>query len=166
MAEQSAHSKVGYRVLLSRYRGYTQCYNCGGGRLSESARRVFVGGKNIPEIMNMTLAEASEYYQHIELNAYQTSIAESVLQEIKSRLSMLVDIGLEYITLDRMAHTLSGGESQRITLATSLGSSLVGTLYVLDEPSIGLHPRDTWRLLTLLKTTIIRKYSSCCRTRS
>jgi excinuclease ABC subunit A len=151
MAEKQANSKVGYRVLLSRYRGYTQCYHCGGGRLSESARRVFVGGKNIPEIMNMTLAEAYEYYQFVELNAYQTSIAELVLQEIKSRLSMLVDIGLEYITLDRMAHTLSGGESQRITLATSLGSSLVGTLYVLDEPSIGLHPRDTWRLLTLLK---------------
>lgn len=151
MAEQKANSKVGFRVLLSRYRGYTQCYNCGGGRLSESARRVFVGGKNIPEIMNMTLAEASEYYHHIPLNAYQISIAELVLKEIQSRLTMLVDIGLEYITLDRMAHTLSGGESQRITLATSLGSSLVGTLYVLDEPSIGLHPRDTWRLLTLLK---------------
>ena len=151
MAEEKAQAKVGYRVLLSRYRGYTQCVDCNSSRLRQSARRVFVAGKSLPEIMKMTLEQASEFYETISLTKHQLHIVELVLKEIRSRLKMLVDIGLEYITLDRMAHTLSGGESQRITLATSLGSSLVGTLYVLDEPSIGLHARDTWRLLQLLK---------------
>lgn len=150
-AEEKAASKVGYRVLLSRYRGYTTCHGCHGARLRRSARRVFVGGLTLPDIIRMTIAEASAWFEALVLDEYQLHIAEMVLKEIRSRLRMLVEIGLEYITLDRMAHTLSGGESQRITLATSLGSSLVGTLYVLDEPSIGLHHRDTWRLMNLLK---------------
>ena len=150
-AEEKAVAKVGYRVLLSRYRGYTTCHECNGARLRTSARRVFIQGKTMPEIIRMTIAEAFAWFDALEVSEMQFKIAEMVLKELHSRLRMLVDIGLEYITLDRMAHTLSGGESQRITLATSLGSSLVGTLYVLDEPSIGLHHRDTWRLMQLLK---------------
>jgi len=150
-AEEKAAAKVGYRVLLSRYRGYTTCHECNGARLRKSARRVFVAGKNVPEIIRMTIADAYAWFDALEVSESQFKIAEMVLKEIHSRLRMLVEIGLDYITLDRMAHTLSGGESQRITLATSLGSSLVGTLYVLDEPSIGLHHRDTWRLMQLLK---------------
>ncbi|MFM8840318.1 MAG: excinuclease ABC subunit UvrA [bacterium] len=150
-AEEKASSKVGYRVLLSRYRGYTTCPECNGARLRNSARRVFVSEKTLPDIIRMTIADASAWFDDLQLDEHQLHIADMVLKEIRSRLRMLVDIGLEYITLDRMAHTLSGGESQRITLATSLGSSLVGTLYVLDEPSIGLHHRDTWRLMNLLK---------------
>ena len=150
-AEEKAAAKVGYRVLLSRYRGYTTCHECNGARLRKSARRVFIAGKTLPEIIRMTIAQAFAWFDALEVSESQFKIAEMVLKEIHSRLRMLVEIGLEYITLDRMAHTLSGGESQRITLATSLGSSLVGTLYVLDEPSIGLHHRDTWRLMQLLK---------------
>lgn len=150
-AEEKAAAKVGYRVLLSRYRGYTTCHECNGARLRKSARRVFVAGKILPDIIRMTIADAYAWFDALQVSESQFKIAEMVLKEIHSRLRMLVEIGLEYITLDRMAHTLSGGESQRITLATSLGSSLVGTLYVLDEPSIGLHHRDTWRLMQLLK---------------
>ena len=150
-AEEKAAAKVGYRVLLSRYRGYTTCHECNGARLRKSARRVFVAGKILPEIIRMTIADAYAWFDALRVSESQFKIAEMVLKEIHSRLRMLVEIGLEYIALDRMAHTLSGGESQRITLATSLGSSLVGTLYVLDEPSIGLHHRDTWRLMQLLK---------------
>lgn len=150
-AEEKAAAKVGYRVLLSRYRGYTTCHECNGARLRKSARQVFIAGKTLPEIIRMTIAQAFAWFDALQVSESQFKIAEMVLKEIHSRLRMLVEIGLEYITLDRMAHTLSGGESQRITLATSLGSSLVGTLYVLDEPSIGLHHRDTWRLLQLLK---------------
>ena len=150
-AEEKAAAKVGYRVLLSRYRGYTTCHECNGARLRKSARRVFIAGKTLPEIIRMTIAQAFAWFDALQVSESQFKIAEMVLKETHSRLRMLVEIGLEYITLDRMAHTLSGGESQRITLATSLGSSLVGTLYVLDEPSIGLHHRDTWRLMQLLK---------------
>ena len=150
-AEEKAAAKVGYRVLLSRYRGYTTCHECNGARLRKSARRVFIAGKTLPEIIRMTIAQAFAWFDALQVSESQFKIAEMVLKEIHSRLRMLVEIGLEYITLDRMAHTLSGGESKRITLATSLGSSLVGTLYVLDEPSIGLHHRDTWRLMQLLK---------------
>jgi len=150
-AEEKAAAKVGYRVLLSRYRGYTTCHECHGARLRRSARRVFIQGKTMPDLIRMTIAEAYAWFDALQVSETQFAIAEMVLKELHSRLRMLVEIGLEYITLDRMAHTLSGGESQRITLATSLGSSLVGTLYVLDEPSIGLHHRDTWRLMQLLK---------------
>jgi len=142
--------KVQYRIILSKYRGFTKCKHCGGSRLRTSARQVFVGGRNIPEIIQMPLGDLLEFFKNLQLNEYEKQVAEQLLQEIVKRLAMLVDIGLDYLTLSRLTHTLSGGESQRISLATALGSALVGTLYVLDEPSIGLHPRDTERLLNIL----------------
>lgn len=150
MLEEKAY-KTHYRVMLSRYRGYTTCTACDGSRLRTAARQVFVGGRNLPQIVHMTLAEARDHFDGLSLSTTQMEIAGAILKEIRSRLHLLCDIGLEYLTLDRLSHTLSGGESQRINLATSLGSALVGTLYVLDEPSIGLHPRDTGRLITILK---------------
>lgn len=143
--------KTHYRVMLSRYRGYTKCRACNGSRLRTAARQVFVAGKNIPEVVTMTLTQAREHFDNLTLTPHQESMVGQVLLEIRRRLGLLCDIGLEYLTLDRLSHTLSGGESQRINLATSLGSALVGTLYVLDEPSIGLHPRDTHRLLNILQ---------------
>lgn len=142
--------KTHYRVMLSRYRGYTVCVKCGGSRLRTAARQVFVAGKNIPWVVQQTLRDAATHFDTLVLSASDEAIAGRVLEEIRRRLHLLCDIGLEYLTLDRLSHTLSGGESQRINLATSLGSALVGTLYVLDEPSIGLHPRDTGRLLAIL----------------
>lgn len=142
--------KVQYRILISRYRGFTKCRHCGGSRLRTSARQVFVGGKNIPEIVGLSLGALYEFISNLQLDSYQLAVADQLVKEIHSRLKMLVDIGLHYLTLSRLSHTLSGGESQRINLATALGSSLVGTLYVLDEPSIGLHPRDTDRLINIL----------------
>lgn len=150
MLEEKAY-KTHYRVMLSRYRGYTRCAACDGSRLRTAARQAFVGGRNLPQVVAMTLAEASAHFQALQLSATETEIAGAILQEIRTRLQLLCDIGLEYLTLDRLSHTLSGGESQRINLATSLGSALVGTLYVLDEPSIGLHPRDTGRLISILQ---------------
>ncbi len=143
--------KMNYRVLASRYRGYTTCSGCSGSRIRRSAQAVYINGINIPKIVMMTLEEAQELFKTITFSEHETSIISQVLREIRWRLDLLVDIGLGYLTIDRLSHTLSGGESQRINLATSLGSSLVGTLYVLDEPSIGLHPRDTDRLVKLLK---------------
>jgi len=142
--------KMHYRVLLSRYRGYTECHSCGGSRIRTSARQVFVGGKNIPELVEMPVYEVLKFIKNLKLTKHQLEIVEQVVSEIKSRLELLVDIGLHYLTLDRLTHTLSGGEAQRINLSTALGSSLVGTLYVLDEPSIGMHHRDTERLLKIL----------------
>jgi excinuclease ABC subunit A len=150
MLEEKSY-KTHYRVLLSRYRGYTRCHACNGSRLRTAARQVFVAGMNIPQVVHLTLREAREHFDSLSLTPYQEDIAGQILAEIRRRLTLLCDIGLEYLTLDRLSHTLSGGESQRINLATSLGSSLVGTLYVLDEPSIGLHPRDTERLLRILQ---------------
>jgi excinuclease ABC subunit A len=150
MLEEKSY-KTHYRVMLARYRGYTTCHSCKGSRLRTAARQVFVHGVNLPSIVSMTLTEASHYFDRLTLTAYELSIAEQILLEIQRRLRMLCEIGLGYLTLDRLSHTLSGGESQRINLATSLGSALVGTLYVLDEPSIGLHPRDTDRLLSVLQ---------------
>ncbi len=149
MLEQKAH-KIQARVFLSRYRGYTRCPACGGSRLRTSARQVFVGGRSIVEVVRMTIAEAAAFFDTLELSPAEQQIAERVLQEIRRRLAVLLDIGLHYLTLDRLAHTLSGGEVQRINLATALSSTLTGTLYVLDEPSIGLHPRDIHRLLNVL----------------
>jgi excinuclease ABC subunit A len=149
MLEESPH-KTHYRIMISRYRGYTKCKACNGSRIRTSGRQVFVGGKNIPELINMPFEHLEEFLSGIQLNEYENAVAEQVLNELKWRTKLLVDIGLEYITLSRLSHTLSGGESQRIALSTALGSSLVGTLYVLDEPSIGLHPRDTGRLLRIL----------------
>jgi excinuclease ABC subunit A len=142
--------KLHVRVFLSKYRGYTLCPDCGGGRLRQEARDVRVGGRTLPELCALSIREAARFFEALELTAEQTAIAEKVLFEIRRRLKFLVDVGLDYLTLDRLASTLSGGEAQRIQLATNLGSSLVGALYVLDEPSIGLHPRDSARLIRLL----------------
>jgi excinuclease ABC subunit A len=142
--------KLHVRVFLSKYRGYTLCPDCGGGRLRQEARDVRVGGRTLPEVCSLSIKDAAAFFDSLELSPEQTAIADKVLFEIRRRLKFLVDVGLDYLTLDRLASTLSGGESQRIQLATNLGSSLVGALYVLDEPSIGLHPRDSERLIKLL----------------
>lgn len=150
MLEEKSY-KTHYRVMLSRYRGYTSCTKCSGSRLRTAARQVYVGDVNIPYIVSLTLAEARDHFDRLMLTPFEESVVGQILTEIRRRLHVLCDIGLDYLTLDRLSHTLSGGESQRINLATSLGSALVGTLYVLDEPSIGLHPRDTERLLRILR---------------
>ena len=150
MLEEKTY-KTHYRVMLSRFRGFTKCHACNGSRLRTAARQVFVAGLNIPHVVNLTLREAADHFDSIGLTDHEEKIVGQILSELRRRLRLLVDIGLDYLTLDRLSHTLSGGESQRINLATSLGSALVGTLYVLDEPSIGLHPRDTYRLLDILQ---------------
>jgi len=142
--------KLHVRVFLSRYRGYTVCPDCHGSRLRQDARNVYVAGKNIADVCRMTLQEGADFFSGVKLNSTQQEIAERILWEIRSRLRFLNDVGLQYLTMDRLSSTLSGGEAQRIQLATSLGSSLVGALYVLDEPSIGLHPRDAQRLIEIL----------------
>ncbi len=143
--------KLHVRVFLSRYRGYSTCSECRGTRLRLEARQVKINGKNICEVCAMTVEEVSAFFAGVQLSAEEAEIADRLLQEIRERLRFLNDVGLEYLTLDRLASTLSGGEAQRIQLATSLGSRLVGTLYVLDEPSIGLHSRDTHRLIKILQ---------------
>jgi excinuclease ABC subunit A len=142
--------KLHVRVFLSRYRGYSLCSACGGTRLRAEARQVRIDGKNICQVCSMTVEEAARFFGQLELSTEQAAIAEKLLIELRERLRFLNEVGLEYLTLDRLASTLSGGEAQRIQLATSLGSRLVGTLYVLDEPSIGLHSRDTHRLIKIL----------------
>ncbi|MGH9430651.1 MAG: excinuclease ABC subunit UvrA [Terriglobia bacterium] len=143
--------KLHVRVFLSRYRGYTLCPECNGGRLRREALNVRIDGQTITEVCRMSIQEAYRFLNHLQFSPAQETVAGKVLEEIHSRLRYLNEVGLEYLTLDRLASTLSGGESQRIQLATSLGSNLVGALYVLDEPSIGLHPRDTGRLIEILK---------------
>jgi len=143
--------KLYIRVFLSRYRGYTQCTECHGLRLRREARSVKVGGLAITEITAMTVEDACKFFADLQLAPFEVSIGERLLEEVRTRLRFLNDVGLEYLSLDRVASTLSGGEAQRIQLATSLGSSLVGTLYVLDEPSIGLHARDNQKLIEILK---------------
>jgi excinuclease ABC subunit A len=142
--------KLHVRVFLSRYRGYALCPACNGTRLRPQARTVRIAGRNISEVTAMSVEDAAAFFAGLDLTAAQQEIAGEVLREIRERLKFLVEVGLEYLTLDRLASTLSGGEAQRIQLATSLGSRLVGTLYVLDEPSIGLHSRDTNRLIKIL----------------
>jgi excinuclease ABC subunit A len=142
--------KLHVRVFLSKYRGYTLCPDCNGGRLRQEARDVRVGATTLPEVCALSIKESATFFDSLELSTEQQSIAERVLYEVRRRLRFMVDVGLDYLTLDRLASTLSGGEAQRIQLATNLGSSLVGALYVLDEPSIGLHPRDSERLIRLL----------------
>ncbi len=142
--------KLHVRVFLSKYRGYTLCPDCGGGRLRQEARDVKVGGRTLPEVCALSIKETALFFEELRLSTEQGAIAERILFEIRRRLRFLVEVGLDYLTLDRLASTLSGGEAQRIQLATNLGSSLVGALYVLDEPSIGLHPRDNDRLIRLL----------------
>jgi excinuclease ABC subunit A len=144
--------KLHVRVFLSRYRGYARCPECGGTRLRPEARAVKIAGKSITEVCKFTVAEARTFFASLQLTESQTKIADKILDEVRSRLRFLDEVGLDYLTLDRLTSTLSGGESQRIQLATSLGSQLVGALYVLDEPSIGLHPRDTQRLIDILKS--------------
>jgi excinuclease ABC subunit A len=142
--------KLHVRVFLSRYRGYATCGDCGGQRLRAEARQVRVGGKNICDICCLTVAQAGSFFESLALTEAEREVADKLLEEIRDRLRFLNEVGLEYLTLGRMASTLSGGEAQRIQLATSLGSRLVGALYVLDEPSIGLHSRDTAKLINIL----------------
>ena len=143
--------KVHVRVFLSRYRGYLTCTECEGTRLRREARDVRVGGRTIDVVSGLTVLQARAFFAELSLTEKEQAVAGKILHEIKRRLTFLTDVGLEYLTLDRLSATLSGGESQRINLATSLGSALVGTLYVLDEPSIGLHPRDNERLIAILR---------------
>ena len=143
--------KLHVRVMLSKYRGYAECPECRGQRLRAEARAVRLNGLNICQATALTIAKAKEFFAGLELSPMHEEIAGPILDEVRQRLSFLDAVGLEYLTLDRLASTLSGGEAQRIQLATSLGSQLVGTLYVLDEPSIGLHTRDTARLIRILK---------------
>jgi excinuclease ABC subunit A len=142
--------KLHVRVFLSKYRGYAVCPDCEGGRLRQEARDVRVGGMTLPQVCALSIKDAAAFFEALELKDEESAISDRVLFEIRRRLKFLVDVGLDYLTLDRLASTLSGGEAQRIQLATNLGSSLVGALYVLDEPSIGLHPRDNDRLIGLL----------------
>ena len=142
--------KLHVRVFLSRYRGYSVCTTCGGARLRPEAQQVKINGRNVCQVCSMTVEQAADFFQSLDLRPQEAAIADKLLVEIQERLRFLNDVGLEYLTLDRLASTLSGGEAQRIQLATSLGSRLVGTLYVLDEPSIGLHTRDTHRLIKIL----------------
>jgi excinuclease ABC subunit A len=142
--------KIYYRVLLSRYRGYTTCNRCGGARLRAEALAVRIDGRNIGDVVRMTIAEARQFVEGLTLSPAEQEIARRILGELRRRLAYLDDVGIGYLTLDRLSSTLSGGESQRINLATSLGSSLVGAIYVLDEPSIGLHPRDNGKLIRIL----------------
>jgi excinuclease ABC subunit A len=143
--------KLHVRVFLAKYRGYTTCPDCDGGRLRIESRSVKVGGKNLPEAVALSISDAKEFFDNLTLTTEQTKIGEKLLEEIRQRIKFIEEVGLEYLTLDRLASTLSGGEAQRIQLATNLGSLLVGTLYVLDEPSIGLHPRDNARLIKILE---------------
>ncbi|HTX17245.1 MAG TPA: excinuclease ABC subunit UvrA [Bacteroidota bacterium] len=149
MVERKAY-KIQYRVLLSKYRGYTICDECGGARLRKEALNIKVAGKTIADVAAMTIESAHEFFRTIVFSDFELSICRRILEEIRKRLGYLYDVGLGYLTLDRLSSTLSGGESQRINLATSIGSSLVGSIYVLDEPSIGLHPLDNDRLIRIL----------------
>ena len=142
--------KLHVRVFLSRYRGYALCPDCKGARLRKEALYIRVGGRNLYDVVRLNIADAAVFFDGLELSPEESAIAEKILVEIHQRLKFLNDVGLEYLTLDRLASTLSGGEAQRIQLATCLGSRLVGACYVLDEPSIGLHPRDTGRLIRIL----------------
>ncbi len=144
--------KLHVRVFLSRYRGYTRCSECQGGRLRAEALNVRIAGKSIMDVCAMCVQDVYRFFNELRLAPHEHAVADKVLEEVRSRLKFLYKVGLEYLTLDRLASTLSGGEAQRIQLATALGSNLVGALYVLDEPSIGLHPRDTGRLIEILKS--------------
>lgn len=143
--------KLHVRVMLSRYRGYTICPACKGSRLRREALQVKIDGKSIYEIVQMPIEQSLKFFEELKLSEYDYTVAERILKEIIKRLTFLNNVGIGYLTLDRYSNTLSGGETQRINLATSLGSALVGTLYVLDEPSIGLHPRDNTKLINILK---------------
>jgi excinuclease ABC subunit A len=143
--------KIQNRVMLSRYRGKTKCHTCYGKRLKQEAEYVKISGKSITELVDIPIEELAQFFKDLQLNKHEKSISKRLLIEINTRIAFLVDVGLGYLTLNRNSNTLSGGESQRINLATSLGSSLVGSMYILDEPSIGLHSKDTERLIKVLK---------------
>lgn len=150
MLEENQY-KIQYRVMLARYRGKTTCPECHGARLKKEATYVKVGGRDITELVKMPVNELKAFFDQLQLDEHDSTIARRILTEIRNRLTFLEDVGLGYLTLNRLSNSLSGGESQRINLATSLGSSLVGSLYILDEPSIGLHSRDTDRLIRVLR---------------
>ncbi|MEO1022292.1 MAG: excinuclease ABC subunit UvrA [Bacteroidota bacterium] len=149
---QSQSYKVHMRVLYSRYRGYSRCPECEGYRIRKDALYIKVGGMHIGEVSELTIRHAREFFDKLELSEFEIGVAGQILYEIQKRLKYLDEVGLDYLTLDRLANTLSGGESQRISLANALGSSLIGSLYVLDEPTIGLHPRDNDRLISILES--------------
>ena len=144
--------KVHMRVLYARYRGYSRCSECEGYRIRKDAQYVRVGEMHLGEVSELTIGHAKEYFDELKLSEFELGVAGQLVYEIKKRLKYLVEVGLDYLTLDRLANTLSGGESQRISLANALGSSLIGSLYVLDEPTIGLHPRDNDRLIKILES--------------
>ncbi|RAV30054.1 excinuclease ABC subunit UvrA [Sinomicrobium soli] len=144
--------KIQNRVMLSRYRGKTRCSECGGRRLRKEADYVRIGGKSISDLVDMPLHHLADFFRELSLTDYEQKVAGRLLKEINNRLAFLANVGLEYLTLNRKSNSLSGGESQRINLATSLGSSLVGSMYILDEPSIGLHPKDTEKLISVLQS--------------
>ena len=148
---ESQTYKIQYRVMLARYRGKTVCPDCNGTRLRKDASYVKINGKSIIDLVLMPVTEVQKFFRSVKLNDYETQVAKRILLEINARLQFLTDVGLGYLTLNRASNSLSGGESQRINLSTALGSSLVGSMYILDEPSIGLHPRDTERLISVLK---------------
>jgi excinuclease ABC subunit A len=149
---KSQSYKVHMRVFYSRYRGYSRCPDCEGYRIRKDALYVKINDHHVGEVSEMTIGHAKEFFDEVELTDFEEDVAGQIMYEIRKRLKYLVEVGLEYLTLDRLTNTLSGGESQRINLATSLGSSLIGSLYVLDEPTIGLHPRDNDRLINILKS--------------
>ena len=149
---EAKNYKIQNRVLLSRYRGKTKCSTCGGSRLKEEASYVKIGGKSLPDLLQISISKLALFFDALKLNKHDQEIASRLLKEINSRLQFVQEVGLGYLSLNRRSNTLSGGESQRIQLATSLGSSLVGSMYILDEPSIGLHSRDNEKLIEVLKT--------------
>ena len=148
---EAKNYKIQNRVLLSRYRGKTKCDECKGSRLRTDTNNVKVGGQNMAKLLELPIEELEVFFEQLQLDKYETNVSERILKEIISRIQFIKDVGLGYLNLNRKANTLSGGESQRINLATSLGSSLVGSMYILDEPSIGLHSRDNERLISVLK---------------
>lgn len=150
MLEENSY-KIQYRVMLSRYRGKTPCPECKGTKLRKDATYVKIGGKSLSDLVLMPISELAVFFEELELNDIEREISKRILKEVSSRLGYMKDVGLGYLNLNRQSATLSGGEAQRIHLASSLGSSLVGSMYILDEPSIGLHPKDTERLITILK---------------
>ena len=149
---ESKSYKIQNRVLLSRYRGKTTCNLCKGNRLRKETDYIKISNKSISELINLSIIELKYFFENISLTKHNIKASSRILDEIRSRLNYLINVGLGYLTLNRRSNTLSGGESQRINIATSIGSSLVGSLYILDEPSIGLHPNDTLKLIRVLKS--------------
>ena len=150
--------KIQFKYMLSRFSGKAQCPSCHGSRLKKEALYVRVAGKNIAEVLEMNVGQCLDFFRNIELDPTERTIIREAYKELCDRLSCLQDVGLSYLTLNRTCNTLSGGESQRVNLVSALGSSLVGSLYVLDEPSVGLHPRDTKNLLSVLKSPMLKKF--------